>query len=50
MTEQRNHIISIYNYTENEDNEVPRIIEYSKISNLFQSLQKILNMIGCDKL
>ena len=23
MTEQRNHIISIYNYTENEDNEVP---------------------------
>ena len=23
MTEQRNHIISIYNYTDNEDNERP---------------------------
>ena len=30
MTEQRNHIISIYNYTDNEDNEVPRIAKFQK--------------------
>ena len=30
MTEQRNHIISIYNYTDNEDNEVPVSAEFQK--------------------
>ena len=45
MTEQRNHIISIYNYTNTSYNRIS-----IKISNLFQLLQKLLNMIESDKL
>ena len=30
MTEQRNHITSIYNYTNNDYSELPRIIEFQQ--------------------
>ena len=48
MTEQRKHIITIYNYTNNDYS--ASFNRISTISNLFQLLQNTLNIIEFDKL